>query len=300
MLTEDDDLIRQHDTPERMQLANSSLSQSSTLAFQDTLTENDLDDAASWVITRLSPETERAFFRPDGQFHPYLRDLVQAVSYALRFLFIQEFEVPYIWTHKKDYITYFNPENLRTKIELLSLEDLWRVYSLGLKYRSLVDRRKALDSLYARLGASDHYYENEIRKRVESVEMVADATEWVSMKYRDDKKHKFDMAFHDDEEQETKHWKAPSRVSAYEIAKKSVVSKLAEVGSEKRSSFCYSRTVYRVSAYSPTRWCRTSCHEVQPTSFVSRNSARKRSQKNMPTPTQRKLNRQRSLCDEHG
>ena len=45
MLTEDDDLIRQHDTPERMQLANSSLSQSSTLAFQDTLTENDLDDA---------------------------------------------------------------------------------------------------------------------------------------------------------------------------------------------------------------------------------------------------------------
>ncbi|KAI0093685.1 transcription elongation factor Spt6 [Irpex rosettiformis] len=229
MLTEDDDLIRQHDTPERMQLASSSLSQSSTLAFQDSLTENDLDDAASWVITRLSPETERAFFRSDGQFHAYLSDLVQAVSYALRFLFIQEFEVPYIWTHKKDYISYFNPENLRTKIELLSLEDLWRVYSLGQKYRSLVDRRKALDSLYARLGASDHYYENEIRKRVESVEMVADATEWVSMKYRDDKKHKFEMAFHDDDEQpEAKHWKAPSRVSAYEIVKKSVVSKLAE------------------------------------------------------------------------
>lgn len=230
MLTEDDDLIRQHDTPERMQLANSSLSQSSTLAFQDPLTENDLDDAASWVITRLSPETERAFFRPDGQFHAYLSDLVQAVSYALRFLFIQEFEVPYIWTHKKDYITYFNPDNPRMKIELLSLENLWRVYSLGQKYRSLVDRRKALDSHYARLGATDDYYENEIRKRVESVEMVADATEWLTMKHRDVKKLKFDMAFHDDEEQpDAKHWKAPSRVSAYEIAKKSIVSKLAEV-----------------------------------------------------------------------
>ncbi|KAI0683701.1 transcription elongation factor SPT6 [Cytidiella melzeri] len=229
MLTEDDDHIRGSDIPERMQLANSSLSQSSTISLQVELTENDLDDAASWVITRVSPDKERDFFRPDGLYHTFLPDLVQAITYALRFIFIQEYEVPYIWTHKRDYITYFNPADLKTKVELLSLEDLWRVYSVGQKYRSLVDRRKALDSLYTRLGASDEYYENEIRKKVETVEMVADATEWLSMKYRDDKKNKFDMAFHDDEDQqETKQRKMPSRVSAYEVAKKSVLSKLAQ------------------------------------------------------------------------
>lgn len=231
MLTEDDDLIRAQDTPERMQLANSSLSQSSTLSLQDALTENDLDDAAAWVITRLSSRKERDFFRPDGVHHRFLPELVQAISYALRFIFIQEFEVPYIWTHKRDYISYFNPEDLRTHVELLSLDDLWRVYSVGQKYRSLVDRRKALDSLYARLGVSDDYYENEIRKKVESVEMVADATEWLGIKYREDKKNQFEMHFHDDddERQETKKRKMPSRISAYEIAKKSVVSKLAQV-----------------------------------------------------------------------
>jgi transcription elongation factor SPT6 len=237
MLTEDDDLIRAHDIPERMQLANSSLSQSSTLTLQESLTENDLDDAASWVITRLSPDKEKEFFRSDGIHHRFLSELVQAITYALRFLFIQEFEVPYIWVHKRDYITYFNPNNLETKVDLLSLEDLWRIYAVGKKYRSLVDRRKALDSLYARLGASDEYYESEIRKRVESVEMVADATEWLSMKYRDDKKHKFEMSFHDDEEpQETKHWKMPSRVSAYEMTKKSIISKLAQVSFHGMSS----------------------------------------------------------------
>lgn len=231
MLTEDDDVIRAHDTPERMQLATSSLSQSATLSLQNPLTENDIDDAASWVITRLSPRKERDFFRPDGQYHRFLPELVQAISYALRFLFVQEFEVPYIWTHKRDYISYFNPADLKTRVELLSLEDLWRVYAVGQKYRSLVERRAALDSLYGRLGVSDEYYENEIRKKVETVEMVADATEWLGLKHRESKKHRqFEFQFHDDEEQpEAQKRKLPSRTSAYEIAKNSVVAKLAQV-----------------------------------------------------------------------
>lgn len=230
MLTEDDDVIRAQDIPERMQLATSSLSQSATLSLQEPLTENDLDDAASWVITRLSSRKERDFFRPDGQFHRYLPELVQAISYALQYLFVQEFEVPYIWTHKRDYISYFNPQDLKTRVELLSLEDLWRVYAVGQKYRSLVERRKALDALYGRLGVSDEYFENEIRKKVETVEMVADSTEWLSMKYRDTKKQQFEFQFHDDEEQpEAQKRKMPSRTSAYDIAKKSVVAKLAQV-----------------------------------------------------------------------
>ena len=231
MLTEDDDLIRQADVPERMQLATSALSSSATMTLNKPLTENDLDDAASWVITRLGPRKERDFFRGDGQFHRFLPDLVQAITCALRFLFVQQYEVPYVWTHKRDYISYFNPAELNAQVQLLSLEELWRVYAIGQKYCSLLERRHAMDALYARLGATDEYFENEIRKRIEAVEMVADATEWLSMKYRDSKKNTFELHFHDDEEQvDTKKHKAPSRISPYELAKKSVVSKLAEVG----------------------------------------------------------------------
>lgn len=105
MLTEDDDLIRAQDIPERMQLATSSLSQSSSLSLHTPLTDADLDDAAGWVTLRISPKKAQSFFAPDGE-NTHLRDdLVLAVSYALRYLFIQEFEVPYIWTHKRDYIS---------------------------------------------------------------------------------------------------------------------------------------------------------------------------------------------------
>ena len=155
-------------------------------------------------------------------------------------LLFEPIPTTYIWAHRRDYISYFNPQDLKTRIDLLSLEDLWRVYSLGQKYRSLVERRKALDSLYSRLSVSDDYFENEIRKKVETVEMVADATEWLGMKYRDDKKQQFDLHFHDDDEHvETKKWKTPSRVSAYEVAKKSIISKLAQVCRNDKSMLTY-------------------------------------------------------------
>ena len=163
-------------------------------------------------------------------YHQYLPQLVEAITCALRYIFIQDFEVPYIWMHKRDYISYFDAANPRLQVELLSLDDLWRVYTLGQKYRSLLERRSALDSLYAHLGVSDEYYEVEVRKKIETAEMAADATEWLGMKYRDQKKSKFDFQFHDDEETvENRKHKAPSRVSAYELAKKTIISKLAEV-----------------------------------------------------------------------
>ncbi|KZT26523.1 transcription elongation factor Spt6 [Neolentinus lepideus HHB14362 ss-1] len=229
MLTEDDDLIRAQDVPERMQLATSSLSPSSSLSLHKPLTDNDIDDAAQWVLTRLSARKERDFFRRDGQYNHLLADLVQAASYALRYLFVHEFEVPYIWTHKRDYISYFNPADMRTRVELLSLDELWRLYTLGQKYRSLTERRHALDALYARLGASDDYFENDIRRRLDSVEVVADATEWLGMKYKEKRKDQFDLHFHDDDEEPAApKRKNPSRSSAYEVAKKSVVSRLAQ------------------------------------------------------------------------
>jgi transcription elongation factor SPT6 len=230
MLTEDDDLIRAQDIPERMQLATSSLSQPSTLSFHKPLKEDDIFDAAQWVTPRISNRKNRDFFFADGQQSHLRVQLITAVAHALRYLFVQEFEVPYIWTHKRDYISHFDPHDVRARIELLNLSELWRIYGLGQKYRSLIERRNALDLSYERLGVTDEYYQNQIRQNLDNVEVVADATEWLAMKYKDKKQNNFDFHFHDDEEQpETKKRKMPSRISAYEVAKKSVVSRLAQV-----------------------------------------------------------------------
>ena len=230
LLTEDDDLIRAQDRPERMQLATSSLSQSATFSAYKPLLESDLGGAAHWVTTRISAAKMKEFFSIGGEKTDFQEDLILAVTYALRFLFIDEFEVPYIWTHRRDYLRAFNPQDIRSQPELISLPELWRIYSLGQKYRSLIARHAGLDASYIRLGVQDDYFENDIRQQIDSVDGVADATEWLAMKYKDKKRTISEFYFHDDDElPETKKRKMPSRISAYEVAKKTIVSKLAQV-----------------------------------------------------------------------
>ena len=229
MLTEDDDLIRAQDIPERMQLATSSLSSSSTLSLHTQLTEEDLGGAAMWVTQKLSLQKNRDFFSSDGVHQQLKGALVMAVTFALRQIFIEEYEVPYIWVHKRDYISHF--EDGQPRFELLNLKELWRINSLGQKYRSLFERRNALAVSYERLQVKDEYYEDEISQQIDSVEVVADATEWLSMKYKDKKQETVsEFRFHDDEDLEpNKKRKMPSRISAYEVTKKSIASKLAQV-----------------------------------------------------------------------
>jgi len=233
LLTEEDDLIRYQDTPERLQLAASTLTQSSGLSTLVPLTLDDLDDASTWVLTRLSDRKERDYFRQDGQYFHLLEELVASITFSLKSMFIQEFEVPYIWVHKRDYISYFNAQDIRTRVELLSLGELWRVFDLGQKYRSLLERKRVLEAYYTRLGVTDEYYEMEIRRKIDSVEMVSDATEWLGLNYKNTTKNRdqFELRFHDDEDPAAsiRKKKLPSRISSYELAKHSVVSKLAEV-----------------------------------------------------------------------
>ena len=67
-------------------------------------------------------------------------------------------EVPYIWVHKRDYISHFEDQS---RFELLNLKELWRINSLGQKYRSLLKCQKALATSYERLQVKDEYYEDE-------------------------------------------------------------------------------------------------------------------------------------------
>jgi len=239
MLTEDDDLIRAQDIPERMQLATSSLSQQSSLSSHIQLTEDDLGGAAMWVTQRISSEKNKQFFTSEGEYQHLKGALVLAVTFALRQLFVEEYEVPYIYAHKRDYICQFDVTDIRSRVELLSLSDLWRINALGHKYRSLLERRRALTTSYERLQVKDPYFEEEIQPQIDSVEFLADTTEWIAMKYKDKKQDNVaEFRFHDDEEAEsTKKRKMPSRISAYEVAKKSVVSRLAEVSDQISCAF---------------------------------------------------------------
>ncbi len=228
MLTDDDDIIRLADIPERMQLATASFSQNWTLISTSDLTEADLNGAALWVTQRISDKKNKSFFSPDGELQYLKGYLVLAVTVVLRHMFLEHLEVPHIWTHKRDQVIHYDFQN-RSKQELLNLPELWKIYSLGQKYRALVDRRNALQAIYTRLQITDKYFEEEILPQTDGVEVVADASEWLSMMHKDDKADT-GFHFHDDEEMDApKKHKTPSRISVYEVTKKTIVARLAQV-----------------------------------------------------------------------
>jgi transcription elongation factor SPT6 len=218
------------DIPERMQLTNAMLAPSSGAPSLTPFPEEDLDAAAGWIMMRISDRHERDFFRPESEYRHLLPELVNAVKRAIRYMFIDRFEVPYVWTHKRDYISHFDPEDPGQRVDYLYRDELWRIYNLGRKYRSFLERRMGLKASFERLQVHDDYFTGTILEELDTVESVSDATEWLSLKYRNHRKDDIDLNFHDDDvESSQKRRKLPSKLSPYEIAKNSVIGKLALV-----------------------------------------------------------------------
>ena len=72
-----------------------------------------------WGTQKLSSQKSRDFFSSDGV-HQHLKGaLVMAVTFALRQIFIEEYEVPYIWVYKRDYISHFEDGQFRFELHFV-------------------------------------------------------------------------------------------------------------------------------------------------------------------------------------
>lgn len=80
----------------------------------------------------------------------------EAVRKVLTYLFVDHLEVPFIWEHRRDYIVHYLkdaegnivPDGL---VRLLERSELWKVWELGLKFRSLMARRAGLDATWDKI-----------------------------------------------------------------------------------------------------------------------------------------------------
>lgn len=234
MLTDKDDKIRLLDVPERMQLASAGLPELEPLengAPAPFIAEEDLEEAAAWMSSRISPRCTEDFLLKDfDSEYPILHDeFLKAVSDAIRFLNIDFLEVPFIWHHRSDFLVHYNPaanDPSLQNIAFLNQADLWRISALSIKYRAVVHRKNGLKALFDQLEAEDEYFD-EIFSALESVEEVADANDWIAMKYSARLAEIKEVREGENEEAPKK--KRATRESRYENAKRNVVSKLAEV-----------------------------------------------------------------------
>lgn len=147
MLTDEDNLIRHTDQPERFQLARK--------PYKDVvLTSDQVKDEAAWISKLMLPKKHL-----DPDLHGPFRE---AVGKVLEFMVTEDYEVPFIFQHRKDYLIHSEKravgrdENGEVDYEidaqkLIVQSDLWDIFDLDLKYRAFVEKRNTLQKTYDNL-----------------------------------------------------------------------------------------------------------------------------------------------------
>lgn len=179
LLTDEDNAIRIKDVPERFQLARAS--------FKDdyALTEDEFAEEGRWIISKLSYEKRDLFYAK-----PYLRDSFEkSVVKVLEFVSRENLEVPFIWTHRKDFLVDIRSTNnedtkqLKPVTELLlNLDDLWRVVRLDIEYHGIYLKARSVQKVYDSLVTFDSTYDD-VKRTASSLAEYQDLMDYIQFKY---------------------------------------------------------------------------------------------------------------------
>ncbi|KAF2399589.1 transcription elongation factor Spt6 [Trichodelitschia bisporula] len=186
MMTDEDNVIRLTDIPERHQIARK--------AFRlATRTEGEakelLKEEAKWIADLILPKK-----RFDRFMHEPLTAMVGKI---LDFMVTSNFEVPFIMQQRKDYLIYDRNANGDVEMsddhydgpapeKLLNQEDLWDIFDFDLRWNGLVEKRDALNAAYSALrdaGEIDDPLINELLPKVVNVEDVQDLMDYFHFQY---------------------------------------------------------------------------------------------------------------------
>lgn len=184
MLTEEDNEIRLTDEPERHQLARKPYK-------HVLLTDEQLREEAAWISNlmllkkRIEPDLREPFQR--------------SVAKVLEFMVTEDWEVPFIFQHRKDYVIHAakvpvspdpaNPDAPQYSIKaekLLNMTDLWDIFDYDLKFRALIDKRntiqKTYDNLHSMFNIEDSVFEEMLPAAV-TMEELQDVQDYIHFQY---------------------------------------------------------------------------------------------------------------------
>lgn len=184
LLTDEDNLIRSKDEPERYQLLRAQLKDQYELSDEEFIEEQ------NWVIKKLNSEKSALFYSK-----PYIQvPFNKAVKKILEFITKENLEVPFIWNHRKDYLLYVRTFSKEEGAEsqahgsapiietLFTIDDLWRIVQLDIEFHSLLIRKKALSKMYEELDVSDTTYRELFSSATKLVDFQ-DLTEYLQFRY---------------------------------------------------------------------------------------------------------------------
>ena len=183
MLTKEDDIIRTTDEPERFQVARAPYK---ALLF----TEEQVKEEPIWISNQML--LKRAL--PGDLREPFQK----AVAKVLEFMNTDEFEVPFIFQHRKDYLIHatripLNGESAQNASDfeinaekLLNQSDLWDIFDLDLKFRALLEKRNSLERTYNSLKTTANIKDTVLEEMLPAainMEELQDAQDYLYFQY---------------------------------------------------------------------------------------------------------------------
>ncbi|CAI6342465.1 unnamed protein product [Periconia digitata] len=186
LLTDEDNQIREIDVPERLQLARKPFKE---IEVTDEAMEQRLNAEAIWVSKLIWPKKGM---------EPYFQQPFQkAVRKVLEFLNLEDYEVPFIFNHRKDYLIHSptdeqdDPDEIAPRgagpKRLLNQADLWEVFDLDLKFRAFMEKKEALSMQYENLKSLYNYIDDRVLTdlvdQAETIEEVQELQDYLHFRY---------------------------------------------------------------------------------------------------------------------
>ena len=174
MLTEEDNIIRIVDIPERYQAYRSNLSYAE---FDD----EELEREKKWGAQILYDEKKDTF----SEFLEI--PFRTAVGHVVEFISRDSYEVPFIWTHRRDFLLHAeeSPDETGVNVvhKLLFEDDLWRIVHLDIEYHSHYEKRYNLEQLITQLDVDDDLLKD--YRQLDNISAVQDLHDYVNFVYSD-------------------------------------------------------------------------------------------------------------------
>ncbi|KAG2732288.1 hypothetical protein G9P44_004705 [Scheffersomyces stipitis] len=174
MLTEEDNLIRIIDIPERYQKYRANLN------YID-LEGEELQNEKEWIASILSKEKQ-------GLVGGFLEQpFREAVGKVVEFVSKDSYEVPFIWTHRRDFLLYSREIQDAEGVvnnevhKLLYEDDLWRIVHLDIEYHSLYEKRLNIEKLIDALSIDDDLVKD--IKSLDTMVAVQDLHDYIQFTY---------------------------------------------------------------------------------------------------------------------
>jgi transcription elongation factor SPT6 len=182
MMTDEDNVIRVTDEPERFQLDRRQFK-----GLQ--LTPEQFKEECKWISNLM---LKSRALEPD-----LVSPFTKAVGKVMEFFIVDELEVPYVFNHRKDYLIHTRRSRTRERgsggasdgvdaHKLLTQDDLWVILEHDIKFRSLIERRNALERAYDNLKASFQVEDamvEEMLRESENVEDIQDLQDYLHFRY---------------------------------------------------------------------------------------------------------------------